>query len=547
MFGNGIWPPLGGSAAVAALALVSVPVAFAAPGSRSAEIAPPEVVPAGAALDRLVRSAPSLIVGARNEPRAAALFEAAGRAAATAARVRVARAFVAREAVAGADEHAEGAARAVRRGAEGVSERIEPLPLRKEYAFTDPLASPSTRGTSTPWGRTRRRRAARASRSPCSTAASTRPPRLRRAPEHAPVERAERPLNGEDYHGTMVSSTAAAALNGVGAEGIYPAAALRSYDFDYSTAESYYGGFAAASRAGPSVINMSFGGTETSRADYEAIIASFADGSLPVAAAGNEYQEGNPTSYPGAYPHVLTVAATDQTGAPASFSSSGPQVDLAAPGVAIPVQDPNDPRRLLPRRRHELRRADRLGRGRVGDDRAARWRRRNCSSSSAEPRATPPRRAGTSEPATASSTSPRSSAPLPAVDPLEPNDDVDQVAPAACSSTRSRRLTEPASIEGFFTSRTGRRHDRLRRREYLSARSRGSPVPVPGRAGGGCIGLSDARWAVSWSRSSSATRRGLPPTRSTRSAARVPISHRTSGRAGSCSSTACRPTRAARC
>jgi subtilisin family serine protease len=149
-------------------------------------------------------------------------------------------------------------------------------------------------------------------------------------------------------HGTMVASTAAAALNGQGAEGIYADAALRSYDFDYSTAESYYGGFAAASRAGPSVVNMSFGGAEASRADYEAIVSTFADGSLPVAAAGNDYQEGNPTSYPAAYPHVLTVAATDQTGAPASFSSSGPHVDLAAPGVAIPVQNPRDPRAYYP-------------------------------------------------------------------------------------------------------------------------------------------------------------------------------------------------------
>jgi subtilisin family serine protease len=93
---------------------------------------------------------------------------------------------------------------------------------------------------------------------------------------------------------------------------------------------------------------MSFGGTEASRADYEANIATFAAGSLLVAAAGNEYQEGNPTSYPGAYPHVLTVAATDQTGAPASFSSSGQQVDLAAPGVAIPVQDPQDANAYFP-------------------------------------------------------------------------------------------------------------------------------------------------------------------------------------------------------
>ena len=106
-------------------------------------------------------------------------------------------------------------------------------------------------------------------------------------------------LTAEDYHGTMVASVAAAALNGVGAEGVYSGAALRSYDFDYATWQSYAGGFAAALQAGPSVINMSFGGEEASRADYELIIAAFDAGSTLVAASGNEYAEGNPTSYPG--------------------------------------------------------------------------------------------------------------------------------------------------------------------------------------------------------------------------------------------------------
>ncbi len=130
-------------------------------------------------------------------------------------------------------------------------------------------------------------------------------------------------LTAEDYHGTMVASAAAAAFNGVGAEGVYSGAALRSYDFDYATWESYVQGFVSALQAGPSVINMSFGGPQASRADYELMIAAFEAGSVLVAASGNEYAEGNPISYPAAYPHVLTVGAIDQTGAPASFSSSG--------------------------------------------------------------------------------------------------------------------------------------------------------------------------------------------------------------------------------
>ena len=174
---------------------------------------------------------------------------------------------------------------------------------------------------------------------------------------------------GEEYHGTMVASTAAAALNGVGAQGIYAAAALRSYDFDYATAASYYGGFAAADRAGPSVINMSFGGTGSSRADYEAIIASFAGGSLLVAAAGNEYENGNPTNYP----RRLSTRAHGGRDRPDRGAGLVLIIRAAGrprrPGRRHPRAGSKRPTRLPPRRRHQLRGTDRLGRGRLGHDR----------------------------------------------------------------------------------------------------------------------------------------------------------------------------------
>jgi len=43
------------------------------------------------------------------------------------------------------------------------------------------------------------------------------------------------------------------------------------------------------------------------------------NGCLVVAAAGNTGLSGNPAIYPAAYPHVLTVGATDQNDAPAPF------------------------------------------------------------------------------------------------------------------------------------------------------------------------------------------------------------------------------------
>jgi hypothetical protein len=150
----------------------------------------------------------------------------------------------------------------------------------------------------------------------------------------------------EDYHGTEVASTAAAAVNGVGAEGAYPDAALRIYDLrDDLADDAVVQGIMASLAAGPSVINLSLGGTEPSRAEYEAIQLAYGSGSLVVASSGNEFEEGNPTLYPASFPHVLTVGATDPNDQPTVFSSASTAVDLSAPGQEIPFQDPLDPAR----------------------------------------------------------------------------------------------------------------------------------------------------------------------------------------------------------
>ncbi len=150
--------------------------------------------------------------------------------------------------------------------------------------------------------------------------------------------------DGDDYHGTEVASMAAAAVNGVGGEGVYPQARIRIYDVrDELDDDSVIAGIEAAIAAGPSVINLSLGGPGNSRSLYEATLRALATGSLVVASSGNERDSGNPTIYPAAYPHVLTVGASDRASQPAEFSSSGPAVDLTAPGEELPFQDPLDP------------------------------------------------------------------------------------------------------------------------------------------------------------------------------------------------------------
>ncbi len=146
-----------------------------------------------------------------------------------------------------------------------------------------------------------------------------------------------------EYHGTIVTSTAGAPSDGIGTVGIYPRSLVRSYDLPDLEDSSIIAGIDAAVAAGPSVINLSIGGPGYSRSLYEAVMRAVEAGSVVVGAAGNDFQNGNPAIYPADYPHVLTVGATDKADHPAPFTSASLDVDLVAPGIAIPVQNPADP------------------------------------------------------------------------------------------------------------------------------------------------------------------------------------------------------------
>jgi hypothetical protein len=143
-------------------------------------------------------------------------------------------------------------------------------------------------------------------------------------------------------HGTAVASVVGASANGIGLLGLYPTAIIRTYDASLGDgtrlpSSDIAAGIVAAAAAGRSVINLSLGGNSPDPAIDAAVAQAVRGGSLVVAASGNSGQDGNPLSYPGATPHVLTVAATDQNDQVASFSSQSPFVDISAPGVDIPV------------------------------------------------------------------------------------------------------------------------------------------------------------------------------------------------------------------
>jgi subtilisin family serine protease len=146
-------------------------------------------------------------------------------------------------------------------------------------------------------------------------------------------------IGGEEFHGTEVASVAAAPDNGVGLDGVYPAAALEIWDgsptpqgiSDFTA----IAGIQAVAEHCPAVINVSFGSTDPDPELEDALLEAVRNGCLVVAAAGNNGQTGNPVTYPASWPHIFTVGATDQNDEVTPFSTTGAGIDVVAPGVGF--------------------------------------------------------------------------------------------------------------------------------------------------------------------------------------------------------------------
>lgn len=138
-------------------------------------------------------------------------------------------------------------------------------------------------------------------------------------------------------HGTFVAGLIAGAQTTNGDTGVAPGVTILPVKVLDSTetgsTASFVAGINYAVQAGAKIINLSASGATDSPALEDALANAEAHGVLVVAAAGNEANE-VPT-YPAAASTVLAVSATDQNNALASFSSYGPYVDIAAPGVEV--------------------------------------------------------------------------------------------------------------------------------------------------------------------------------------------------------------------
>jgi len=90
-----------------------------------------------------------------------------------------------------------------------------------------------------------------------------------------------------------------------------------------------------AADIGCDVINMSLGGPTSNSTFNSAIQYAINKGSIIVAAAGNEAQEGNPISYPASYDNVISVGSVDKLLSHSYFSNYNNYIDVVAPGESI--------------------------------------------------------------------------------------------------------------------------------------------------------------------------------------------------------------------
>lgn len=153
------------------------------------------------------------------------------------------------------------------------------------------------------------------------------------------------PTNVEDAngHGTHVAGIIAALNNEIGVVGVGPSIDLYAVQIAKGSRISLTNilkginwSIGTLDDSNPNnniqVMSMSFGGGYSPSED-SALQTAYNRGIVLVASAGNNY--GGAVSYPAALPQVIAVSATDSSDQIASFSSTGADVELAAPGTGI--------------------------------------------------------------------------------------------------------------------------------------------------------------------------------------------------------------------
>ncbi|MFC8103213.1 S8 family serine peptidase [Streptomyces sp. NPDC057363] len=150
----------------------------------------------------------------------------------------------------------------------------------------------------------------------------------------------------EDYegHGTTMAELIVGTGAGGGLQGLAPGAKIVPYRVALQGLEGAEAEKApdvadvirAVADSDVQIMSMSFGVDAEDSDELEAVKYAQSKGKLMIAGTGNDAEKKNLIGYPAAYPYVVGVAASDESGKVAKFSEHGNYVDLAAPGLNTP-------------------------------------------------------------------------------------------------------------------------------------------------------------------------------------------------------------------
>lgn len=158
-------------------------------------------------------------------------------------------------------------------------------------------------------------------------------------------------IQDDHGHGTSVAGLIAALNNNCGIIGVAYKAKIMPVKVMDSSGEGeddiIADGIVWAADHGADIINMSIGADSENKILDDALTYAAGKGCLLIASSGNDQEEmpqnytpqsavrSSLVAYPAAHPDVLAVSAVDANDAITSFSLTGPEVALAAPGEDI--------------------------------------------------------------------------------------------------------------------------------------------------------------------------------------------------------------------
>ncbi|MFC4541205.1 S8 family peptidase [Halosolutus amylolyticus] len=147
------------------------------------------------------------------------------------------------------------------------------------------------------------------------------------------------PWDDDNDHGTHCAGTADAVDNSEGVVGVSTEATLHAVKVLDKRGSGSFSDIAAGieyvADQGWDVASLSLGASSGSQTVKDAGQYAYDEGVLLVAAAGNDGPCSDCVGYPAAYSEFIAVSATSEDDSLANFSSTGPEVEIAAPGEDV--------------------------------------------------------------------------------------------------------------------------------------------------------------------------------------------------------------------